>query len=59
MYSKLRLWMIQHQDQISWFIIGMMTTDGLSELLKEDYTGAILCFGLAYVNYLFTGVRLR
>ena len=52
MGDKIRFWFYSNQLQITWFIIGMLSFDGLYRLGVHDYTGALLSFGLAYLNYI-------
>ena len=51
--SGIRNWYVNNQTEISWFLIGVLTLQGLTELSREDYTGAAVSFGLAIVNFAF------
>jgi len=44
-------WFRQNQYEIGWFLIGWMTMAGLQSLHRGDGIGALLDFGLAYLNY--------
>lgn len=51
--DKFRLWYVRNYQAITWFIIGFLVMAGLTDLSQGDYVGAVLSFGIAYVNYLF------
>lgn len=51
--SKLRAWYLRNYEAITWFLIGFLAMGGLVDLQHGDYTGAILCWGIALINYLF------
>jgi hypothetical protein len=46
-------WYTRNYTAITWFIIGFLVMSGLTDLGAGDYTGAIISFGAAYINYLF------
>lgn len=53
MWDKFRYWYTDNYSEITWFIIGFLISAGLFDLSRGDYTGAILDFGIAFMNYLF------
>lgn len=50
--NKFREWYIRNTVEITWFVIGLCVTAGLSSLARHDYTSAAINFGLAFVNYI-------
>jgi hypothetical protein len=50
--NKFREWYIRNSNEITWFLIGILTIGGLESLVREQYGSAALSFVLAYVNYL-------
>jgi hypothetical protein len=53
MFENVRQWYLRNYTEITWFLIGFLVMAGLSDLSQGDYTGAVLSFGIAFVNYLF------
>lgn len=49
--NKFRQWYLTNSTEITWFLIGLLTSTGIDALLRLDYTNAALSFLLAYVNY--------
>ena len=49
----IRNWYVRNQQQITWFLIGVLTLQGLNELARGDYGQAALSFGIAGLNYAF------
>ena len=49
--SKIYEWYLSNSTEITWFIIGVCTFSGLDSLARENYSGAAINFGLAYLNY--------
>jgi hypothetical protein len=49
--NKFRQWYLTNQKEITWFLIGFLTLAGLQDLNVGNYLGALLSFGLAYINY--------
>ena len=48
--SDFLYWMHKHGERISWFIIGFLTFQGLEEIHRGDYNGALLSFAIAGLN---------
>jgi hypothetical protein len=46
-------WYKTYYDEITWFIIGFLVHDGLTDLVHGNYLGALISLGLAWVNYHF------
>jgi hypothetical protein len=49
--NKFRQWYLNNQQEITWFLIGFLVMAGLQDLRVGDYVGAVISFGLAYINY--------
>jgi hypothetical protein len=54
MMDKIRSWYLRNYTEITWFLIGFLTLAGFQELSRGDYTSAVISFGLAWVNYIFS-----
>ena len=54
MLDNFRLWYLRNYTEITWFLIGFLVMAGCSDIGQGDYTGAIISFGIAYINYLFS-----
>ena len=46
-------WYNRNYTQITWFVIGFLISAGLTDMAQGDYTGSIISFGVAGLNYLF------
>jgi hypothetical protein len=57
--EKFRQWYVTNQDAITWFLVGFLTYGGIDQLARENYTGALIDFALAYGNYAMNRVRLN
>jgi uncharacterized protein (DUF486 family) len=44
-------WYYRNRVEIIWFLIGYLTMAGLNEFNRANYTGALIDWGLAYLNY--------
>jgi len=53
MLQKFRSWYLTNHTEITWFLIGFLCYSGLLSLGRGDYVGAVVYFGVAYINYLF------
>jgi hypothetical protein len=49
--NKFRQWYTNNAKEITWFIIGFLVMAGLQDLSVGNYIGALISFGLAYINY--------
>ena len=49
--NNFRNWYMSNAIEITWFIIGICTLSGFQSLALEQYTNALINFGLAYLNY--------
>lgn len=49
--NKFREWYLKYSNEITWFLIGMLTIGGIESLVREQYGSAALSFGIAYLNY--------
>lgn len=58
MFENFHRWMLENQDAVSWFIIGLCTGEGINSLLQGRYVAAAISFGIAYLNYRFTKIRM-
>jgi hypothetical protein len=54
MLDNIRRWYFRNYTEITWFLIGFLVMAGLSDLSKGDYVGAVLSWGIAWVNYIFS-----
>ena len=54
MLDNFRMWYLRNHIEITWFLIGFLVMAGFSDLGSGDYTGALISFALAYLNYLFS-----
>ena len=53
MLNNFRMWYLRNQIQITWFIIGWLAMGGLVDFGRGDYINAVICWGIALVNYTF------
>jgi hypothetical protein len=49
--NKFRQWYLRNQDEITWFLIGFLAATGVERFSTGNWLGAVLFFGLAYLNY--------
>ena len=49
--NVIRDWYLKNQNEITWFLIGFLVMAGLQDLSVGNYVGALVAFGLAYINY--------
>jgi hypothetical protein len=49
--NKFRQWYLTNQTKITWFLIGVLVLAGLQDLGVGNYVGALVLFGIAYINY--------
>jgi hypothetical protein len=54
MLENVRRWYYRNYTEITWFLVGFLICAGLDDFAKGDYTGAVLSFGIAWVNYFFS-----
>ena len=52
--NKFMLWYNRNYQAITWFIIGFLVMAGLTDASRGDWTGAVISFGIAWLNYLFS-----
>jgi len=52
--NKIVEWYHNNYNEITWFLIGFLVMGGFNELAQQDYTSAIVSFGLAGLNYFLT-----
>jgi hypothetical protein len=50
--SHFTSWMDSHSNQITWFVIGMTTAFGLSDLAHGQWAWALFNFAVALGNYM-------
>jgi hypothetical protein len=53
MLENFRRWYLRNQNEITWFLIGFLVMAGCSDVGKGDWAGALLSWGIAWVNYYF------
>lgn len=51
--NKFMTWYHTYYQQISWFLIGFLLHDGLTNLGAGHYSDAAISLGLAALNYYF------
>jgi hypothetical protein len=56
--NKFREWYVGNQDAITWFLIGVLSAQGLHALAKGDYFWAGISFAFAASNFALSRVRL-
>ena len=49
--NSIKRWYLENSTEITWFLIGVLTLSGLQDLGNGNYLGALVSFGLAYINY--------
>lgn len=49
--NNFKLWYLKNQTEITWFLMGWLVLSGIQDLGNENYFGALISFGLAYLNY--------
>jgi len=49
--NSIRAFYLKNQTEITWFLIGVLTLSGLQDLGVGNYIGALVSFGLVYLNY--------
>jgi len=49
--DKIKIWFIDNQFEINWFLIGFLCSSGLEDFGHGDLFGALFAFGIAFVNY--------
>jgi hypothetical protein len=49
--NSIRQWYLKNHTEITWFLIGFLVMAGLQDLSVGNYLGALISFGLAYINY--------
>ena len=49
--NSIREFYLKNQKEITWFLIGFLTLSGFQDLGQDNYVGAAISFGLAYINY--------
>lgn len=51
MMSNFRMWYIENQDAITWFLIGLLVSNGFTNLGRGAWGWAIFDFALAFLNF--------
>ena len=54
MLDNFRRWYLLNYTEITWFLIGFLVMSGLTDLGAGNYTGAVISFAIAYINYIFS-----
>ena len=54
MLDNFRRWYLLNYTEITWFLIGFLVMSGLTDLGTGNYTGAVISFAIAYINYIFS-----
>lgn len=56
--SKFRMWYVENQDAITWFIIGLLVSNGFTNLSHGNLGWAVFDFGIALLNFSLRRQRL-
>jgi hypothetical protein len=54
MLENFRRWYLRNYTEITWFLIGFLIMAGLVDIGNDNYTGAVISFGIAWINYIFS-----
>ncbi len=54
MLDNFRRWYLRNYTEITWFLIGFLVMGGIVDLGEGNYAGAVISFGIAYINYIFS-----
>jgi predicted negative regulator of RcsB-dependent stress response len=49
--NSIKQWYMKNHTEITWFLIGVLVLAGFQDLGVGNYIGALVSFGLAYINY--------
>jgi hypothetical protein len=49
--NKFKLWDLNNRTEITWFLMGWLVLAGIQDLSQANYIGALISFGLVYINY--------
>ena len=49
--NRIKQFFYQYQTEITWFLMGWLVLSGFNDLGAGNYIGALVSFGLAYINY--------
>jgi len=53
-WEKFHNWYVTNQDAITWFLIGLLFSQGTEQFARGNYIWAAVLWFIAYANY---GVR--
>jgi len=56
--NTFKRWYVDNQDQITWFVLGLLFAGCLNSLSRGDYSWAAFDAFIFYVNYKLRNVRL-
>ena len=59
MIDKFRAWMVKYQDEISWFLIGVLSLSAFDYFVKQEYFWAAVYAALAFANYKLTKYPMK
>ena len=59
MWSNFYNWCVKHQDQISWFLIGLLTGAVIDSLADRNYIAAAVYAAIVYANYVGTKFKIQ
>jgi hypothetical protein len=49
--NRIKQFFYQYRNEITWFLMGWLTLSGLHDLSDGNYIGAVIAWGLAYINF--------
>jgi hypothetical protein len=54
MLENFRQWYLRNYTEITWFLIGFLIMSAIVDIRNNNYLGAFISLGLAYINYIFS-----
>ena len=49
--NRIKQFFYQYHTEIIWFLMGWLILSGFHDLSNGNYLGALISFGLAFINY--------
>ena len=59
MMSKFRAWLVKYQDELSWFLIGVLSFSAFNYFVEQQYFWSAVNAVLAYANYKLTKYPMK
>lgn len=51
MWENFRIWYKQYEREITWFLIGFLTSAGIQSFTSGEYFNAFVLWAIAFLNY--------